>query len=65
MKVESRDDAQVEEKRQRLLVACGGFRAHDEHLNSFFNDPIPKAMGEMPSRVYVRCIARRQSKKKT
>ena len=41
----------MEEKRQRLLLACGGFRAHDEHLKSFFNDPIPKAMGEMPSGV--------------
>lgn len=46
VKVESRDDAQVEEKRQRLLLACGGFRAHDDHLKSFFNDPTPKAMGE-------------------
>eukprot|EP00904_Undaria_pinnatifida_P007506 jgi/Undpi1/3886/HiC_scaffold_16.g07254.m1 len=45
VKVESRDDAQVEEKRQRLLLACGGFRAHDDHLKSFFNDPTPKAMG--------------------
>lgn len=41
MKVEPRDDAEVEEKRQRLLIACDGFRAHDEHLKQFFNKPPP------------------------
>lgn len=41
MKVEPRDDAEVEERRQRLLVACDGFRAHDDHLKQFFNKPPP------------------------
>ncbi|CAM9825244.1 unnamed protein product [Ascophyllum nodosum] len=41
VKVEPRDDAEVEERRQRLLIACDGFRAHDEHLKQFFNKPPP------------------------
>lgn len=57
MKVEPRDDAEVEERRQRLLIACDGFRAHDEHLKQFFNKPplvnnfMQSAFG--PLRVYV------------
>ncbi|CAM9849611.1 unnamed protein product [Pylaiella littoralis] len=37
VRVEPRDDAEVEERRQKLLRACDGFREHDDHLKMFFN----------------------------
>eukprot|EP00752_Nemacystus_decipiens_P009113 g8137.t1 len=37
VRVEPRDDAEVEGRRQKLLKACNGFRDHDDHLKLFFN----------------------------
>lgn len=49
VRVEPRDDAEVEGRRQKLLKACNGFRDHDDHLKLFFNtDPNPKTQSEYP-----------------
>lgn len=39
--VEPRGDAEVEAQREKLLKACNGFSAFDEHLKGFFNGPVP------------------------
>eukprot|EP00903_Cladosiphon_okamuranus_P021362 g19632.t1 len=37
VRVEPRDDVEVEGRRQKLLKACNGFRDYDDHLKTFFN----------------------------
>lgn len=39
VKIEPRDDAEVAERRTKLLQACNGFKDHEEHLKKFFNPP--------------------------
>lgn len=39
MRVEPRNDEEVEARRQRLLEACNGFKDHDEHLKNYLNPP--------------------------
>lgn len=47
VRVEPRDDAEVEGRRQKLLKACNGFRDHDDHLKGFFNTTSnPKTQSE-------------------
>lgn len=49
----------MEERRQRLLIACGGFRAHDEHLKLFFNEPERDDMSECCPSTLVACVNER------
>ncbi|CAM9090654.1 unnamed protein product [Scytosiphon promiscuus] len=42
VRVEPRNDDEVEARRQRLLEACNGFKDHDEHLKKYLN-PAPRA----------------------
>ncbi|CAM9483241.1 unnamed protein product [Ectocarpus sp. 12 AP-2014] len=37
VRVEPRNDVEVEARRQKLLQACNGFREHDDHLKKFLN----------------------------
>lgn len=47
VRVEPRDDAEVERRRQKLLQACNGFRDYDDHLKTFFNtEPNTKTQSE-------------------
>lgn len=60
MRVEPRDDVEVEGRRQKLLKACNGFRDHDEHLKKFFIDDPQKTQSESFVR-FVRLILRDES----